>query len=79
MLTRWKEAEPVRLYLYGLLLALIALAVGYGLVTAELAPLWIALVTAAVLAPGVERARGSVTPYPGPRRRGTTIPRQRRS
>lgn len=68
LLTRWKAAEPVRLYLYGVLLAVLALLVAYGVLTAELVPVWVALVTAAVLAPGIEKARASVTPTPGPRR-----------
>lgn len=61
-LARWKAAEPVRLYLYGLALAALALAVGYGLVSGTQAPLWLALLSAALLAPGVEAARAAVTP-----------------
>lgn len=62
MIKRWRAAEPVRLYVYGLLLAVLALLVGYGILTAELVPLWVGLVTAAVMAPGVEAARGRVSP-----------------
>ena len=66
LLTRWKAAEPVRLYLYGVLLAVLALLVAYGVLTAELVPVWVALVTAVVMAPGIEKARASVTPTAGP-------------
>lgn len=67
-ITRWKAAEPVRLYLYGVLLAVLALLVGYGILAAELVPLWIALATALVMAPGIEKARASVSPTPAPKR-----------
>lgn len=60
-LERWKATEPVRLYLYGLLGPLLALLIVYGLLDAHTAAAW-AAVGAVVLVPGVELARGAVTP-----------------
>lgn len=57
--------EPVRKYLYGLLVPLAAVLVAYGLVDNESAPLWIALATAVLGVPAVEAARSRVKPYPG--------------
>lgn len=62
LLTAWRAAEPVRLYLYGVGLAVLLLLVGYGLVSAEQAPLWSGLLLAVALAPAVEKARSKVTP-----------------
>lgn len=54
--------EPVRRYLYGLLVPLAAVLVAYGIVDNESAPLWIALATAVLGVPAVESARSRVTP-----------------
>lgn len=54
--------EPVRKYLYGLLVPLAAVLVAYGVLDGESAPLWIALATAVLGVPAVEAARASVTP-----------------
>lgn len=40
--TRLNLAEPVRLRLYGVLVTVVALLVGYGLLDATQAPLWLA-------------------------------------
>ncbi len=48
---RWIPRPEVRLWLYGVLVALAALAIGYGLLTAEQGGLWLA-VFAAVLGVG---------------------------
>ena len=40
---RWVPSPAVRLWLYGILTALAALGVGYGIVTAEQSGLWLAL------------------------------------
>jgi hypothetical protein len=62
-LRRLQLTEPVRLALYPVLVALLALAVAYGLVSDDVAPLWEAL-AAAVLGvgglQGVELLRGAV-------------------
>lgn len=54
--------EPVRKYLYGVTLALVALAVGLGVVTATVAPLVLAVAAAVLAVPAVEAARSKVTP-----------------
>jgi hypothetical protein len=56
------KSEPVRLYLYSLLVPVVALLVFLGVVDAQSAPLWIALVTAVLGVPAVEAARAAVTP-----------------
>ena len=62
MIGRWRDSEPLRLYLYGLVGPLLALAVVYGLLDAREVAAW-AAVAAAVFVPGVELARQAVTPY----------------
>ena len=61
-LSAWLRSEPVRVYLYGVLAALVALLVGYGVLTGELAALWLAFGAALLTVPAVERTRSSVTP-----------------
>ena len=48
---RWVPSPAVRLWLYGILVALAALGVGYGILTVEQGGLWLAL-GAAVLGVG---------------------------
>lgn len=62
LLQRWQRGEPVRLYVYGLLVPVMALLVGYGWLTTEQAGLWLAVGVAALLfsGVGVELARRSV-------------------
>lgn len=58
MWERWGETEPVRRALYPTAVAVVALLVGYGVLSTHLAALWLAVV-AAVLIPGAaELARG---------------------
>lgn len=59
--------QPVRTYLYGVLVPGLAVAGGYGLVSDDKAGLWIALGGAILLPFGVEAARGKVTPVARPR------------
>jgi predicted membrane metal-binding protein len=55
--------EPVRVYIYGLALAIIAALVFFGVVTGAAAPVIIAVVLAALAVPSpVEVARSKVTP-----------------
>lgn len=54
--------EPVRKYLYSLLVPLVAVLVYYGVVDHESAPLWIALATSLLGVPAVETARAKVQP-----------------
>lgn len=85
--------EPVRVYLYGLALTLVALLVAYGVVDAERAPLWLAGLAAGLSIPAIESARARVSPVadvnepedvtaagrPVPRRRRQSRGRTRRS
>lgn len=57
--------EPVRLYLYGLLIPTAAILVAYGILSNTDAPLWIALAEAALGVGAVELARSRVTPTRG--------------
>ena len=43
---RWVPSPEVRLWMYGILVALAALGVGYGLLTVEQSGLWLALASA---------------------------------
>jgi hypothetical protein len=54
--------EPVRAYLYPVLLAVVGVLVGYGIIEQTQAALWIALGAALLGVPAVERARSKVTP-----------------
>lgn len=61
--------RPVRLYLYGLLVPGFALAVAYGVTSADKAALWIALGGAALVVTGGELAQTKTTPLDDPRTR----------
>lgn len=61
------KRQPVRTYLYGVLIPGEAVAVAYGLVSEDKGALWLALGAAALLVPGVEAARAKVTPLADPR------------
>lgn len=63
MIRRWNRTEPVRLYAYGLVGPLLALALLYGLVEADKVAAWAAL-AAAVLIPSTEATRARVSPAP---------------
>lgn len=55
-------SEPVRTYLYPVLIAVVALLVGYGILEQEQGALWIGLGAALLGVPAVEKARSKVTP-----------------
>ena len=61
--------EPVRAYLYGLTVPGAALAVAYGLTSADKAVLWVGLAAAVLVPGGVELARRKTTPVADPRTR----------
>lgn len=54
--------EPVRVYLYGVLVAIVAVLVGYGVLDGSQAALWLALGSALLAVPAVEAARSRVSP-----------------
>jgi len=56
------ESEPVRAYAYSVIVAVLALLVGVGVVTAALVPLIVTLAAVVLAVGGVEKARGAVTP-----------------
>lgn len=58
--------QPVRAYLYGVLIPGEALAVSYGLLSDNQGALWLALGAAVLVVPGVEIARAKVTPTADP-------------
>lgn len=59
--------QPVRAYLYGVLVPGEALAVAYGLVSDNTGALWLALGAAVLVVPAAEAARAKVTPVADPR------------
>lgn len=61
-LAQWTAEEPVRAYLGTLVGAIIALLVGYGILTGEQAGLWLGLATAGLGFPAVRKARSRVRP-----------------
>ncbi len=57
------RSEPVRIYLYGVLAAVVAVLVLYGVLDAGSTPIWLALGLAALALPSpVEGLRSTVTP-----------------
>lgn len=56
------QREPVRVYLYLVLVAIVALLVSYGIVNDGDRDLWLALGAAVLAVPGIEAARARVTP-----------------
>lgn len=59
--------RPVRVYLYGLTAPGFALAVAYGLLSADKAALWIALAGGVLVVGGGELAQTRTTPLADPR------------
>jgi hypothetical protein len=67
-LGRWQETEPLRLYLYGITVPLLAAAVTYGWLSTEQLGAWLAVAAALFIGSSVagELARRKVTPVEGP-------------
>lgn len=61
-LDRLVTYNPVRTYMYGVLGPLVALLVGYDVVSAADAPRWLALGAAVLGVPATELARARVRP-----------------
>lgn len=58
----WNKFQPVRSYLYTLLVPVIALLVWRGVVSGDEATLWVGIATAVLGVPAVEVVRAKVTP-----------------
>jgi hypothetical protein len=60
-LDRWRDTEPLRLWLYGIVVPALAAAVVYGWLTTEQMGAWLAVAAAALLGVGaMERVRRTV-------------------
>lgn len=57
-----KVPEPVRKYIYGILTAVAAVLIMYGVLTDTEVVAWMAVVQAVLVVPFVEGARAKVTP-----------------
>lgn len=64
LLRSLRASEPVRLYLYGVGLAVLLVLIGYGLLDGAKAALWSGLLVAVLGVPAVEGARRQVSPSP---------------
>lgn len=62
VLAQWAAKEPVRLYVYSVVAAVLAVLVAYGIVDEQLLPVILAAVSAVVAVPAVETARSKVSP-----------------
>lgn len=62
VLARWAATEPVRLYVYSVIAAVLAVLVAYGIVDEQMLPVILAAVSAIVAVPAVETARSKVSP-----------------
>lgn len=63
--TRLVAEEPVRVYIYTVVAAIIAILVIYGVVDSTVAPVVLAVVSAVLAVPAVEVARSKVSPVTG--------------
>lgn len=61
-LAQWAAEEPVRLYVYSAVAAILAVLVTYGVVDSTALPVILAAVSALVAVPAVETARSKVSP-----------------
>lgn len=66
ILSRWRAAEPVRVYIYSVMVPALLVAVGYGLVSGAQATLWLTLAAAVLGVGSTEAARSNVTPWQPP-------------
>ena len=62
-IARTLAREPVRVRLYTIVTAIVALLVGRGIITGYEAPLWMALAAGVLGVAGIESARAAVTPW----------------
>lgn len=58
LVARWRQTQPVRLWLYGATAPALAVLVAYGLLTDQRVALWLALAQAVLIPAGTELARG---------------------
>lgn len=60
-----KVSEPVRKWIYGILVAVAAVLVFYGIIAEESVIVWTAVLQAVLVVPFVETARVKVSPVKG--------------
>ncbi len=65
-LAHWAAREPVRLYIYSVVAAILTVLVAYGVVGETTLPVILAAVSALVAVPAVEKARSKVSPWTPP-------------
>jgi len=61
-LAQWAAREPVRLYVYTCVAAILAVLITYGVVDSTAVPVILAAVSAILAIPAVETARSKVSP-----------------
>lgn len=61
-LAHWAAHEPVRLYAYSVIAAILAVLITYGVVDASALPVILAAASALLAVPAVETARSKVSP-----------------
>lgn len=61
-LAQWAAKEPVRLYVYTCVAAILAVLITYGVVDSAALPVILAAVSAVLAVPAVETARSKVSP-----------------
>jgi hypothetical protein len=61
-LAQWAAEEPVRLYVYSVVAAILAVMITYGVVDSTALPVILAAVAAVLAVPAVEKARSKVSP-----------------
>lgn len=65
-IVNYVRREPVRIYIYGVVVAVLAALVVLGFVKADLVPVLLAVATAILAVPAVEAARSKVEPTDKP-------------
>lgn len=64
-LATWLHEEPVRVYLYSVAVAVVALLLALGIVSGSLVPVILSVVSALLAVPGTESLRSRVSPVKG--------------
>lgn len=61
-LAQWATGEPVRLYVYSVVGAVLAVLIVYGVIDSSAVPVILAAASAVLAVPAVELARSKVSP-----------------